>query len=120
MSLLRKLLNQTQKLVFIIFIFKALLFHKFVIVNHLHVGSLAKRLSKSGFARGFGSNDARNLGKHCFPSILINFKHIAVSIDATNLAELFIEGDNGHILLCESFETFVHSFHIVVSTALAS
>lgn len=97
-----------------------MLFHKFVIVNHLHVSSLAKRISKSGLSRGFGSNDARNLGKHCFSGILINLKHITVSINATNLAELFIEGDDGQVLLSERIKTFVHSFDIVVRTALAS
>jgi transcriptional antiterminator Rof (Rho-off) len=60
-----------------------------------HVGAGAKSVAEGGLARGVGTNNEGNLGKHGFAGGVPDLGDVAASIDFANAAELTVEFDNG-------------------------
>ena len=114
------MLNESHGLGLFIAVAKVVLSDECIVVHLLHVGALAESRSELGFARCFGSNDAGDLRKHGSSCVLINFKDIAVGINATNLAKLLVIVDDGEVLLLVSFETLGNCLRVVIRSALAT
>lgn len=114
------MLDESSSLLFVIVVSKIVLGDELVVVHHLHVGALAKRIAESGLSGGLRSDDERNLGKHSFSSVLVDFKRVAVGINLADLVELLVEGDNGHVLGDKGLEALADSFQVVVSATLAT
>ena len=60
------------------------------------------------------------MGEHGSSGVLVNFKDIAVGVDAANLAKLLVILDDWEVLLLVSFETLLNSLGVVIGAALAT
>ena len=114
------MLDQSNSKCLIVTPTKVLLGDEVVEVDELHVSALTEGLAEGGLAGGFGSNYARDLGKHGFSGIFINIKHVTVGINSSHLAELFVKVDYWQVLLLVSLEALCNGFIIVVRTTLTA
>lgn len=90
-DLLRKHFDQSSGYSLIILITKFVFLNEIIEVNKLHVGSFAESSSKGGLSRGLWSNDARDLWKHGFAGVFIDFKRISVRVNVSNLSKSAVE-----------------------------
>ena len=114
------MLNESHGLGLFIAVAEVVLSDECIVVHLLHVGASAQSCSELGLARCFGSNDAGDLREHGCSCVLVNFKDVAVGINAANLSELLVIVDDREVLLLVSFETLSDSLRVVIGSALAT
>jgi hypothetical protein len=93
---------------------KVLLGDECVEVDELHVSALTKGLAEGGLAGCLGSDDAEDLRKHGLSGVLVDLKHVTVSIDTAHLVELLVVGDHWQVLRLVGLEALLDGLSVVV------
>ena len=58
--------------------------------------------------------------KACAPGVLVDVDRVTVCINAANLTELLVVGDDGQVLLHVGFKALLDSVGVVVGATLAT
>ena len=112
--------DQSHGLLLVIAVSQALLVHKLVVVHEFHISALAECCAQFGFSGGLWADDAGDLRKHGFPSVLVDVNGIAVCINFSNFAELLVVSYDWKILGSVGFKTLLDGLSVVIGAALAA
>ena len=91
-----------------------------VVVHEFHISAFAECSAQFGLSGGLWADDAGNLRKHGFPSVLVDVNGITVCINFSNFAELLVVGYDWKILGTVGFKTLFDGFSVVIGAALTA
>lgn len=117
--LVNQMVNQCLCLSFTVSLLKALLLDEGSEVQCHHVGSLGQCITKCGLARATGSNNVKDLRKHCLSSLSVDFINRNASINVANLSELLVQVNNWLRELLEGTETLLQGLLIIIFSLLS-
>ena len=119
-NLLAQPLDQGHSPGLVIAVAQVLLLDELVVVDQLHVGALAESPAQRGLSGGLGADDAGDLRKHGLSRVCIDVQNVSVRVNSSDLAELLVVVDHGHVLVEVGVETLLNSLNVVVRAALVA